>query len=274
MKKLIFLIFISFSVGAACKKEKRDGWYFGGDFQIRRLCYKECPSGQKIINYSPRTNGYVGHRFNDYFGIEIGYGYSVSRNKGGVLEAEQIFVNDKMSDSSLNNNANSLTDSSENIPQNTNGTKTEETESVETSKINGRYITQYNQFVLSNKLLASGLHLNLVGFYPLPDFRATELIGSIGVFNLRTSFTTRLFGTAGEVSALKTIHNGVPIIRITGGIQSMITRQLNLRFVVGWMNTSHQVISYGYSTSCGLPLLPALNAKDTLFYGVGLNWKF
>lgn len=266
MKKLFTLLLISFSLSAACKKDEMvEGFYLGGDFQIRRLCYKECPSSQKMINYSPRTNGYVGYRFNEYIGVEVGYGHSSSRNKNGVTEATQVWVKDKGSDLDTSNIAGAPND----ILQNMNSSVTE----TPTEEENGRFVTEFEQLAIRNKLIISGLHFNFIGFYPLPDFRATELIGSIGAFSLRSSFTSRVFGEKGEVSSFKTLSTGVPIIRITMGIQTMLTQALKLRFTVGWMNTSKQTISYGYS-KCGVSLLPILTTKDTLFYGVGLNWKF
>lgn len=256
MKKLLFLlVLLGFShTYAVCKKDPA-GWYFGSDFQIRRVCYTECSKNQKTISYSPRANGYLGYRVNEYFGFEFGYAQSTSKSKGSIFSADESSTDDGVVSDILQNTS----------------TKTEEATKQSTPQSTPTSLVKSNDIILQNKVKLSGPHFDLVLFYPLPDFRATELIGSIGAMHLRSEFRRDITESGSQVGIRDVART--PVIRLTGGVQTMITDNIRFRFVVGWLNTSRYVISHGYK-KCGVSLLPSLTAKDTLFYGVGLNWKF
>lgn len=259
MKKLLFLLVLIVTTNIAHSECKKDlsGWYIGSDFQIRRVCYTECAHNQKTISYSPRANGYIGYRLNNYLGFEVGYAHSTSKSKGSIFTAESSDTEDVTPNlvSSILQNTNS------------NPTKTEELSSA----TEPTPFVQSNDILLQNKIKLSGPHLDLVFSYPLPDFNATELMLSIGVMQLRSEFSRHLLEDGKQVFIKDIAHT--PVVRLTGGVQTMVTEHLRFRFVVGWLNTSRYVISHGYK-KCGISLLPTLTAKDTLFYGVGLNWKF
>lgn len=255
LKTLISILFItssSFStMGYALQGTYNIDAYSGVDTKIRRMEFKK-NFGNKVFKdpFYTSLNIFVGCKMNQYFGIEAGYESS-----------------DKKFSSKRGKNGSSLF--GYNLIDNIQGLDN---------------IT--NLFNSRSKI--SGFNINLMGFAPINDERNINLIGSVGLANLRSKTVFDLFEICEKnivlddqdninvqtFSHIRSIYkNRIVTVSINTGIQYLANQNFGIRALVGWENTDKIKIQ-GKDRETGKKVNEYAKFKDSITYRIGFFIPF
>lgn len=129
--------------------------------------------------------------------------------------------------------------------------------------------------VFKSKLTIKGPHLDLLGLYPLYNYKGApiEILGSIGVAFLKATSERQTISLGNTSSSMvRTLNGRKAVLRTAIGLQYKFCDQLGVRATVGWVNTSKLTISANDNIR-GM-YLPEIKPKKTTFCGLGLVWTF
>lgn len=124
------------------------------------------------------------------------------------------------------------------------------------------------------KIIIKGLHLDLVGFYPLYQGSNLEFIYYGGVAFFR-GYGNRTILLVNEYPThiVRVSENHRPILRMGSGLQYRLNDRISLRSTVTWINTS-KISLETKDIPRDAPLKPVVKLKDNINYSVGVLFAF
>ena len=228
--------------------------YVGADAQIRHMGFKKDFGGNALKKNYPQGNFFAGLKFNPYVGIE--FGYEASKKKSRKVK---------------HNNSDIVF-----------GAPLEQVEPGDLSVDNTSHSSSKTD----------GWNANLVGFFPIIcEDNSLQLIGSIGMAQLKIKsknsldkvlVTTTFDPITDEptgTEALAEINNRAftkrkAVLRISSGIQNMITDCIGIRALVMWENTT-KLKAHGKLISSGEETTQRITKpKNSFNYGLGIFTYF
>jgi hypothetical protein len=229
-------------------------FYVGADAQVRHMPFQKDFGGNVLKKNYPQGNFFAGFKFNDCIGIEAGY--EVSKKKSG-------------------NRVHAPTDS-------VFGTSTE--------PLDPPFLVGISETSHAHSKI-QGWNLNLVGFLPVwCEEYHLSLLGSVGLAQLKhktrnrltTTETVTIFdaetdepiGVRNDVFIGNTNYNKRKVVlRLSGGIQHMLTDCFGIRALVNWENTS-KLHAQGRSVERRVRVDSIARAKNSFIYGLGVFTVF
>ena len=223
--------------------------YVGVDAQIRHMPFQKDFGGNVLKKNYPQGNFFAGLKFNDYVGIEAGY--EVSKKKSRSVKHNN---SDIVFGKPLEQNEPPFIPSVENI-------------SYGTSKI-------------------YGWNANLMGFLPIfCEDNSLQLIGSVGIAQLKIKSKNELksLETTATLDSITEEINGSTqntiifnmhykkrkaVLRLSSGIQNMITDCIGIRALVTWENTAKLRVT------TGTKVFNTEKPKNSFKYGLGIFTSF
>lgn len=228
-------------------------FYAGADAQARYMPFQKDFGGNILNKNYPQGNFFAGFKLNNCIGIEAGY--EVSKKKSGTrihAPTDLVF-----------------------------GTTVEPLDPPAIVGI--RDISR-----ASSKIY--GWNLNLVGFLPVwCEEYNVSLIGSVGLAYLKmkvsnrrsNTITTTVFDPVDQRIGLEDIQDfthrkynkSKTVLRLSGGIQHMLSECFGLRLMVNWENTS-KLRARGRDVETNLLGQSIARAKNSFNYGLGIFTAF
>ena len=236
--------------------------YVGADAQMRHMGFEKDFGGNALKKNYPQGNFFAGLKFNQYVGVEFGYEASKKKPRSVTHNNSDIVFGSPLQQ----------------------GEPTDlgfDDTSHSSSKING-------------------WNTNLVGFLPIfCEDNSLQLIGSVGVAQLKirsknslknvlviTTFDPNT-GEPNGTQSITTIGNRdftkrKAVLRISSGIQNMITDCIGIRALVTWENTAKlkahgKLISLtenGTSIALSETIRRISKPKNSFNYGLGIFTSF
>lgn len=236
---IIFIgLILSFSAFSDCalKDEKSACPYVGGNIKIIHANYKKGYGDNLLHHNVPQWSIYSGIKVIENVYLEAGYEHSIQRKKFRKLNSSDI---------------------------------------VSGHPIHPLISTIY----FASKLTLKGPYIDIIRLYPISLDKQSHLFFSSGVSLLKAKAERRaicvhpaafphypLSGMARKLEGDKLI------LRISMGLQHMITDQLGFRAAAGWMNTSKLQVCSSDGV-CAL-YYPEVRPRDIVNYSLGLFWAF
>lgn len=227
--------------------------YAGVDAQIRHLDFKKNFGGNALKKNYPQGNFFAGFKFHEYVGLE--FGYTVSEKKTAHVRHDNADI------------------------------------------VFGAPLAQPRPLIPSvgssshSSAKIKGWNANVVGFFPiLCEDDSLQLLGSIGVAQLKVKIKHTLTTTFNAIDGTQDIDiidtdllNSTPnkkfhkkykpLLRISGGIQNMLTNCIGVRALVTWENTA-KLKTAGRDVASGVTTLTMIKPKSSVNYGLGIFWSF
>lgn len=191
---------------AASSVAVADAWYgispyAGFDAQLRDGGYRK-GFGDNILKRSyPQGNVYVGLRFNDYLGIEVGYEHSKEEFASAAIVEGDSYAGQ-----------------------------------VQAPPLPGANVYP---LVFNTRARIRGPHLDLVGFYPLCN-NQTEILAYIGAARLNfvaQSINVLSGGDPVDPPGINSFNKRKTVLRAGAGVQHKVFKHVGIRATVGWENT-------------------------------------
>ena len=226
--------------------------YVGVDAQIRHMPFQKNFGGNVLKKNYPQGNFFAGLKFNQYVGVEFGYEASKKKSRKVTHDNSDIVFGEPL-------------------------------EQVDPPFLLGIDHASHS----SSKI--NGWNANLVGFFPiLCEDNSLQLIGSIGVAQLKLKAKNTLSVTevtsidvAGIIPGTETeIHpfnthftKKKAVLRLSGGIQNMITDCIGIRALVTWENTA-KLKGKGKRIEIGEATFSVVKPKNSFNYSLGIFTSF
>ncbi len=215
--------------------------YIGADAQLRYLDFKRGFGDNLFKHNSPQGNAYVGLKFNQFVGIEMGYQATKKQRKSLYLTAGQVNLGTVVPQSMILKNGLS---------------------------------SQISPISYTTQEKTQGFHMNIVGFYPIFPEYGLELFGSVGITQLKTNFSRQTLSVGGVPplnSSILKFKKRKNIFRANIGLQQMITDCIGFRGTVGWENTAkfNKITPHVVT-----PNLTEVRLKNSIIYSLGLFRRF
>lgn len=228
--------------------------YLGVDAKIRHMDFQKDFGRTLLKNHYPQTNFFAGLKFNQYVGVE--FGYEASKKKFHSVQHD---------------NSNIVF-------------------GVPLAQADPPYVPRIDN-VTYNSSKISGVNANLVGFLPIDcEDNSLQLIGSIGVSQLKiktkrtleTTFFDAVFHPdTGDITGFQpTIEHfdthykkRKTMLRVTGGVQNMLTDCIGVRALITWENTA-KLKAPGIRVSTKERVEGFTKPKNSLSYGLGMFITF
>lgn len=215
---------------------------FGADAQWRHMDFQR-GFGENVFRHNyPQGDVYVGLKFNDYIGIQAGY-EATSRKTETVTLLAPVTVN-----------------------------------GVVLASTPGA-VAKLDSVQFSSTARIKGPHLDLVGYLPISDEYKVQLVGSVGIANLKatiyrqTNTVTRTVNNRQISTPTSTppvrFHGRKTVLRLVGGVQHYIADYVGVRAIVGWEDTK-RLQNKLFATAPGTTGVLKVRPKDSVFYGLGL----
>lgn len=116
-------------------------------------------------------------------------------------------------------------------------------------------------------------HIDALGYLPINNKYQTQLIGGIGAARTTISSATNqmsaLKGTSSSNTAATAPGSKKTVLRLSAGVQQMVTDSSGLRLMMGWMNTGNLGIRSDKENLVSKDML-----KESCNYGLGFFIKF
>lgn len=219
--------------------------YLGVDAQIRHMSFFKRFGGNLLKENYPQGNFFAGLKFCDYVGIEVGYTMSQKKSRYKTLRSGETIFGTILP-----------------IPP--------------ASLVSREDSSAYSKI--------QGWNLNLMGFLPIIcEDNSLSLVGGIGVSQLKLKIHHRLKFFAQGSDNLSPIieaqnlafeplkkHKYKGILRLTGGIQQLITDCFGVRGLVTWENTTQLKSRVRRSNGVLFHSKP----KNAITYGIGIFTQF
>ena len=237
MKKKLALIAPVLLIGASNVMADDCGLtpYVGLDAQVRHMSYKSGFGGNLFNHNYPQGNVYVGLKFNNCIGIEVGFSGGPKRTRSATLNAGDINLG---------------------VP------------------LVGELVF-VTPLVYSTTTRVSGVHADLVGFYPVNC--DMQVFGSVGANRLKAHFSQSGISSGPESligTAPLRFKKHKTVLRLGLGLQQMLTCNVGLRAGLIWENTSKlNNIRLSQLTTLS-DVMPTIKLRDSLVYSLGIFWQF
>lgn len=235
---LIFIgLILSFSAFSDCDlKEKASCPYIGVNVKILHSDYKK-GYGDNLINHNvPQWAVYSGLKLTDNVYLEGGYEHSIQRKRFRKLTPQDTITGHPMP-----------------------------------SSINPAYFI--------SKLTLKGPYIDIIKLYQLSSDKRAHFFLSSGISLLKAKAERRTvcihpasIPTYPTPGIIRKLEGDKLVLRVSMGLQYMVTDQLGFRTSAGWMNTSKLQICSSDGV-CAL-YYPEIKPKDTVNYSLGLFWAF
>ncbi len=126
--------------------------------------------------------------------------------------------------------------------------------------------------VLKSKAKLKGPHLDVVGFYTFDERYPLQLLGSVGVSVLKSTFERRTIQLPAPMVAKtnRTMGKTKAVLRLAGGLQHMFSDHIGMRLTVNWVRTS-QIVA---KANDGIVPDAMIKPKNSTVYGLGALWVF
>ena len=126
--------------------------------------------------------------------------------------------------------------------------------------------------VVKSKVKIQGPHLDVVGFYTLSERYPLQVMGSVGVSVLKSTFERKTISLPNpNVRKLtRTISKRKAVLRLGIGLQNMFTERFGARLTLNWVNTTRITAKSNDNVTPQAFAKP----KNSTVYGIGILWKF
>lgn len=118
-----------------------------------------------------------------------------------------------------------------------------------------------------------GTYAQIMGYYPIPFFKSTEIFLGVGAIHNRLNLEDQLIAENNVFIPVieRTYHESDTHAKIELGVQKIICNHFGLRIVGGWENTSE----FKNLKPIQVPTAATeVNLKDTWTVGAGFFWIF
>jgi hypothetical protein len=124
----------------------------------------------------------------------------------------------------------------------------------------------FDEFKTVTETKISGFNVNFVGFMPISEEHALDLIGAVGLAHLKLRIIHSV--PAHDVRTEFSKEKWVP--KLSLGLQHMLAKQFGVRATVGWQKTSR----LGDVIPAVQPSAEIAKVKDSTSVGFGLFYNF
>ncbi len=224
------LLFTTTIANANITREISVSPYLGADAQIRNINYPHDFGGNVYKKNHPQVNAFGGLSFNNYFSIEGGYELTpVKTNTVAIGAGQNLFGNPVG--------------------------------------------PLFPPVLLTSKFQVKDWNVNMLGFLPLTEDCHLQLVGGAGF--ARTKLFQSTYMVSDRISPVvpftytRTFIAKKGLLRLTGGLQHMVSESYGVRILTNWINTSRfkKITSKESATD-------QIMIKNSWNYGVGLFVKF
>ncbi len=214
--------------------------YVGLDAQLRHMSYKSGFGGNLFNHNYPQGNVYVGLKFNNCIGIEVGFTGGPKRSRDTVLQFGDVNLG-----TALNTPLDAI----------------------------------FAPIVYNTSTKVSSLHADIIGFYPLGcDIQLYGSVGASRLRARFTRASVAFSGGSllGTDSAIpEKFARSKTVLRLGIGLQQMLTCNVGIRGGINWENTSKlNNITAPISVIPDGSFQPVIKLKDSFTYNLGVFWQF
>lgn len=243
---LLFLLLLCLSTADALEPHS----YIGTHLKMTYMDFEHGYGNELFRKQSLGPNFYIGHRVNEFMGIEIGYEkfYTKPNNCSyqSALKGECELTKDSIPTYSSSSTPYSL------------GTPINEC---------------LLPFSCEGKGKIKGPYIGVVGYYSPRENSDLELIGSVGISCLKAHYERHLKVVGGiPYSSSRKFKGSKKVPRIMGGFQYRLSEHLKFRAGIGWINSKRLdiVVNDEYMGS----LIPQVKPKNINFWEMGILYNF